>query len=91
MLTSIWKIPQDKILIVVNRCKKESLSLRQVSSILDGYEIVLKVDEDLKLEGIINGMGEFGMNNVDKVDKVAEVLGLIVDNKESEAGDIYDN
>lgn len=92
LLTNIWKIPKEKIFIVVNRVKKESLSLRQIAAILDGYDICLKVDEDIKLEGIINGMGELNMSTVDKVDKVAEVLGLIVDNYEQQTiGDIYDN
>lgn len=92
LLTNIWKIPKEKICIVVNRVKKESLSLKQIASILDGYDICLKVDEDVKLEGIINGMGELNTSNVDKVDKVAEVLGLFVDKYERQfSGDAYDN
>lgn len=92
LLTNIWKIPKDKICIVVNRVKKESLSLKQISAILEGYDICLKVDEDVKLEGIINGMGELNTSNVDKVDKVAEVLGLLVDNYELKSiGDAYDS
>ncbi len=92
LLTNIWKIPKEKICIVVNRVKKESLSLKQVSAILSGYDICLKVDEDVKLEGIINGMGELNMVNVDKVDKVAEVLGLLVDKHAPQsAGENYDN
>lgn len=92
LLTNIWKIPKEKICIVVNRVKKESLSLKQISAILDGYDICLKVDEDVKLEGIINGMGELNTSTVDKVDKVAEILGLIVDNCEQQTiGEFYDN
>jgi len=92
LLTNIWKIPKEKICIVVNRVKKESLSLKQIEAILDGYNIGLKVDEDVKLEGIINGMGELNTSNVDKVDKVAEILGLIVDNcNEQNTGAVYDN
>lgn len=92
LLTNIWKIPKDKIAIVVNKVKKESLSLKQIAAILEGYNICLKVDDDVKLEGIINGMGELGISNVDKVDKVAEVLGLLVDNCELHSiGDAYDN
>ena len=92
LLTNIWKIPKEKIYIVVNRAKKESLTLKQIAALLDGYEICLKVDEDVKLEGIINGMGELNMPNVDKVDKVARVLGLLVDNYELQlTGDKYDN
>lgn len=92
LLTNIWKIPKEKICIVVNRVKKESLSLKQIAAILDGYDICLKVDEDAKLEGIINGMGEINMLPVDKVDKVAEALGLLVDNyDERSIGEEYDN
>ena len=80
LLKNIWKIPKEKICIVVNRVKKESLSLKQIDAILNGYNICLKIDEDIKLEGVINGLGEISISTVDKVDKVAEVLGLFVDN-----------
>lgn len=92
LLTNIWKVPKEKICIVVNRVKKESLSLKQISAILEGYNICLKVDEDVKLEGIINGMGELTLSSVDKVDNVAEVLGLLVDNYGGQnLGEFYDN
>ena len=80
LLTNIWKIPKEKIFIIVNRAKKESLSLKQIDAILDGYNICLKIDEDIKLEGVINGLGEISISAVDKVDKVASALGLFVDN-----------
>ena len=38
------------------------------------------MEEDVKLEGVINGLGELDVSVVDKVDKVAKVLGLVVDN-----------
>lgn len=92
LLTNIWKIPKEKICIVVNRVKRESLSLKQVAAILDGYNICMKVDEDIKLEGIINGMGELTTSAVDKGDKVAEILGLLVDNIDIQnEGAHYDN
>ena len=84
LLTNIWKIPKEKIVIVVNRMKKESLSIKQVEAILNGYEVCLIVEEDPKLEGVINGMGEFNANNVDKVDKIAENLGLFVDKQRTQ-------
>lgn len=87
LLTNIWKIPKERICIVVNRSKKESLSLKQIAAILEGYNICLNVDEDVRLEGIINGMGEFNIGNVEKVDKVAEVLGLVVDKYEGRFGE----
>ena len=92
LLTNIWKIPKEKICIVVNRSKKDSLSLKQISAILDGYDICLKVDEDIKLEGVINGLGELNMSSVENVDKVAKILGLLVDNYGHQtAGEFYDN
>ncbi len=87
LLTNIWKIPKERICIVVNRSKKESLSLKQIAAILEGYNICLNVDEDVRLEGIINGLGEFNIGNVEKVDKVAEVLGLVVDKYEGRFGE----
>lgn len=80
LLTNIWKIQKEKIWIIVNRVKKESLSLKQIEAILEQYSICLKVEEDVKLEGVINGLGELDVSVVDKVDKVAKVLGLVVDN-----------
>ena len=80
LLTNIWKIQKEKICVVVNRVKKESLSISQIEAILEQYSVCLKVEEDVKLEGIINGLGELDISGVDKADKVAKVLGLIVDN-----------
>lgn len=91
LLVNIWKIPKEKICIVVNRVKKESLSIKQITSILDGYEICMQIPEDARLEGIINGMGEFNISNVDKVDKVAEVLGLLEKESDKHIGELYDN
>lgn len=90
LLTNIWKIPKDKICIVVNKVKKDSLTLKQISAILNGYEICLKVEEDTKLEGIINGLGELNTSCVDKVDKVAEIFGLSAENSKK-IGERHDN
>lgn len=90
LLTNIWKIPKEKIAIIVNRAKKESLSLKQVEAILSGYNICLKMDEDLRLEGIINGISELNISNVNRVDKLEEFLGLRVKNNQR-SGEINDS
>lgn len=90
LITNIWKIPKEKICVIVNKMKKQSLSLKQISAILDGYNVGFKIDDDLRLEGIINGMGEISVPSIDKIQLVAEVLGLSNGNKE-DMGDIHDS
>lgn len=96
LITNIWKIPKEKVCIVINKSKKDSLSLKQIAAILDGYNICLEVAEDTRLEGIINGLGELNIASVDKVDNVAQILGLM-SNKDAENGALskigvpYDN
>ena len=77
LITNIWKIPKEKVSVVINRSKKDSLSLKQIAAILEGYNICLEVAEDTRLEGVINGLGELNISSVDKVDNVAQVLGLM--------------
>ena len=92
LLTNIWKIQKEKIFIVVNRIKKDSLTIKQVMAILDGYNICLKVDDDPKLEGIINGIGELNYSSIDKLNKVAEVLGLLQEDFNNDLlGEAYDS
>ena len=97
LITNIWKIAKEKVYIVINKAKKDSLSLKQIAAILDGYNICLEVAEDTRLEGIINGLGELNVASVDEVDKVAQILGLMSkENTENEAvlskiGVSYDN
>ena len=79
LITNIWKIPKEKVSVVVNRMKKDSLSLKQINAILKDYDVCLKLDEDYKLEGIINGLEELNIDYVEKVDNVAKALGISVD------------
>ncbi len=96
LITNIWKIPKEKVCVVINRSKKDSLSLKQIAAILEGYNICLEVAEDTRLEGIINGLGELNMVSVDKVDNIAQILGIMSNkNTENETnthlGVSYDN
>jgi len=96
LITNIWKVPKEKVYIVINKSKKDSLSLKQITAILDGYNICLEVAEDTRLEGIINGLGELNIAPVDKVDNVAQILGLmsnkaIENQSDLKMGEFYDN
>lgn len=96
LITNIWKVQKEKVCVVINRSKKDSLSLKQIAAILEGYNICLEVAEDVRLEGIINGLGELNISSVDKVDNVAQILGLMSNNNienevNSKIGASYDN
>lgn len=96
LITNIWKIPKEKVCVVINKVKKDSLSLKQIAAILEGYNICLEVAEDTRLEGIINGLGELNISSVDKVDNVAQILGLMsnkaIENQSGlKTGEFYDN
>ncbi len=96
LITNIWKIPKEKVCVVINKVKKDSLSLKQIAAVLEGYNICLEVAEDTRLEGIINGLGELNISSVDKVDNVAQILGLMsnknMENEiDSKIGAFYDN
>lgn len=76
LIINIWNIDKDKIYIVINKYKKESLSESQIASLFKDYNIVLSVKYDDKVEKIINGMEEITLDSVDKMDKLGEVFGV---------------
>ena len=76
LITNIWSIDKDKIFIVINKSKKESLSENQIAALFKDYNIVLSVKNDDRVEKIVNGMEEITLENVDKMDRLGEVFGV---------------
>lgn len=86
LITNIWKVDRDKINIVINKQKNESLSIKQVKAMLKNYNICLQIKYDSKIESVINGMDELSLDNVNGVDNIGQLFGLNVDNCEELRG-----
>lgn len=80
LLTNIWKIPKDRIYIVVNKIKKESLDVKQINAILKDYDICMKIEDNNDVEAIINGLKELDVDMVDKEDNLKNLFDIFVDN-----------
>lgn len=79
LLTNIWKINKDRIYIVVNRIKKESLSIKQIESILKDFNVLFWVKEDSKVESIINGLATVNCDDLDCLENISNVFGISID------------
>lgn len=76
LITNIWKINKNKIYIVVNKSKKDSLSKRQIESLLKGYNVVLTIKDDDRVERIINGLDAINVDDIDNINELSKVFGI---------------
>ena len=84
LITNIWGVSKEKIYLIVNKTKKDSLSENQISALFRDYNIVLNVKNDDKVEKIINGMEEIGLESIEQIDKLGKIFGIDIENKRSE-------
>lgn len=84
LITNIWGVSKGKIYLIVNKTKKDSLSENQISALFRDYNIVLNVKNDDKVEKIINGMEEIGLESIEQIDKLGKIFGIDIENKRSE-------
>lgn len=84
LMTNIWGVSKGKIYLIVNKTKKDSLSENQISALFRDYNIVLNVKNDDKVEKIINGMEEIGLESIEQIDKLGKIFGIDIENKRSE-------
>jgi MinD-like ATPase involved in chromosome partitioning or flagellar assembly len=56
LLVNIWNIDKSKIFIILNKITRNSLSKKQVESMMKGYRIVMYVETSDNVEHIINGI-----------------------------------
>ena len=90
LLTNIWKITRDKIYIVINKIKKESLDVKQIEAILKDFKICLAILYDSNVEGIINGISELNLSSVDKGDNLKDILNVFVKKERLKTGEAND-
>lgn len=76
LMTNIWKISKDKIYIIVNKSKKESLSTRQIEAILKDFNVVLTIKDDNRIERIINGLDTISIEDVENIQNLANIFGI---------------
>lgn len=76
LITNIWKISKEKIYVIVNKAKKESLSIRQIEAILKDYIVVFTVQDDNKVERIINGLDSISVDYMENIQDLANIFGI---------------
>lgn len=75
LITKLWDINSSNIYIIVNKMQKDSLELKQIKSLLYGYNIITVFEYYKEIEGYING-GIANLNiNVD-LTGLYKLLGL---------------
>lgn len=79
LITNIWKISKEKIYIVVNKNKNDSLSRRQIESLLKGYNVVLTIKDDNRVERIINGLDLINLEGIDNIKELSKIFGINYD------------
>lgn len=75
LITKLWDNDNGKIYLIVNKMQKDSLDIKQIESLLDGYKIVTVLDYSKDIEGYING-GVYDLNIDFDLSKLYEKLGL---------------
>jgi len=81
LITNIWKISKDKIYIIANKVKKDSLSKRQIEAILKDYNILLSIKDDNRVERIINGLDNISIEEVENIRDLANIFGITIDSE----------
>ena len=81
LITSIWKVRKDKIFIIVNKLKKDSLSVRQIEGLLKEYNVLLSIKDDEKVERIINGLDTISIDDFDNFQALSSMLGIEHENE----------
>lgn len=89
MLENVWKIKKENIYIVINKVTEESLTDRQIMSILREHKIIMKINYLKEVEQIINGIQDININNVDKIENMYKIFGLDIEEKSLETTNIY--
>lgn len=75
LITKLWDNDNGKIYLIVNKMQKDSLDIKQIEGLLDGYKIVSVLDYSKDIEGYING-GIYDLNIDFDLSKLYEKLGL---------------
>ena len=73
LIINVWNISKSKINIIVNKISRNSLSIKQIESILKDFNICLQIDKDENIEQIINGVKKI---ETDKIQGINNILKL---------------
>lgn len=79
LITNIWNINKAKIFIIINKITRNSLSKKQIESMLKGYKIVMEIDVDDSVEHIINGIQKI---DIPKNQQFFEITSLFEEENE---------
>lgn len=82
LLINVWNIPKHKIFLIVNRCKKDSLSVSQIESLMDGVNVKLEIEENNNINNILNGLSNIDIEEVGKLNNVYNIFGKDLIKKE---------
>ncbi len=76
LMTKLWQIPKNNIVIIVNKYQKNSLDKYQVESFFSDYKIIDWVEYSSNIEGYVNGINFNIDYKLDK-DSIYKDLGVV--------------
>lgn len=83
LITKLWNVSKDRIAIVINKVKKNSLDISQIQNLMPEYNIVCDINYDENLEAYVNGMISDIKLDIN-VDKIFNWLNIYKKNKKIE-------
>lgn len=75
LILNVWNIPREKIFLVVNRTKKEALSIIQIESLLEGLKVKLEIPENQNIENVLNGLNIIEVESLENLNNFYEIFG----------------
>ncbi len=75
LILNMWDVPKEKIFLIVNRSNKESLSTKQIESLLGDIKVKLTVSQNNKIENILNGLDNITIDNIEDLTSIYEIFG----------------
>ena len=83
LMINVWNINKDKIKLIVNKTSKDSLSIKQISSMLKDYDICLEITRDDEIEQVINGIKKIDITKIKNTYEFQNVFNLKIEESSS--------
>ena len=83
LMINVWNINKDKIKLIVNKTSKDSLSIKQISSMLKDYDICLEIARDDEIEQVINGIKKIDITKIKNTYEFQNVFNLQIEESSS--------
>lgn len=74
LIVNVWNIQKEKIFLVVNKIKKNSLSTKQIESLMPGIKVKLEIMENQNIENILNGLNNITIDGIENLNNLYNIF-----------------